>query len=273
MSKDFSRLRLAGFLALISTWAHGAPADIRDVAAAVLPVPLVAEYACGTSAEGVLRPLFVARWRQKVQASPSPRETLRAALTEYAALMRSFCSDMQTAFNGKDTVVAAIYARQLPGFKGDLPVDERSLAWLKRETAFLQRSVVLLNVYQTAQQLAPDLIDGRTPLRVTSDENQQIQRISVGLQARAERFDLLTLLRDEGFNRVVPKDFDLERWRTEEQQSREEGVRLQYQFSFNANANDLTRQYALSSEYASQMRLALVVERHQPAFTGALPRK
>ncbi|MEK8048398.1 hypothetical protein [Ideonella margarita] len=260
-------------LALASSMTQTAAADSGEVAAAVLPAPLVAEYTCGTYAGAVMRPLFVARWGQRLKAAPSQPEVLKEALTEYTRLMSSFCGDMQTAFKGKETVIATIYARQLPGFDEPLSslCDAGCLQWLNRETAFLKRSVVLINIYRTAKTLAPAVVGAPDPLRVKREEDQQIKHMSVGSNAQADRLELLTLLRDEAFRRVAPKDFNLAQWQDEERQLREEGARLF--LSFNNNANDLTLRYVTSGAYEKQLALIPIVERHKAAFMGAAPGK
>jgi hypothetical protein len=134
-------------------------------------------------------------------------------------------------------------------------------------TDFLRRSVVLINAYRTAKALAPNLVGAPDPLRVKGDEDKQIKRMSVGLNAQMDRLDLLTLLRDEGFRRVVPKDFDLSQWQVEERQQREEGAR--FSPSFNGNASDLTLRYVLSGEYEGQLRISPIAQRHKAAFSGA----
>lgn len=268
-----NRFCMVAPLAVAASMAQAAMGDISEVAGAVLPVPLVAEYACGIYTESVLRPVFNARWSQKLKSGPSESDALKEALTEYTRLMRSFCGDMQTAFNGKDSVIATIYARQLPGSNKTLSslCNARCVPWLKRETDFLKRSVVLISVYRTARTLAPTLVGPPDPLRVKDDEDKQIKQMSFGLIAQADRFDLLMLLRDEGFRRVVPKDFDLSQWQEEERQLREEGARLSPWF--NGNANDLILRYVLSGDYESQLQLSPIVQRHKTAFSATSPGK
>lgn len=267
--KAWNRLCMVAPLAVAASMAQAATGEISEVAGAALPAPLVAEYACGTYTEAVLRPVFISRWSQRLKSAPSENDALKEALTEYARQMRSFCGDMQAAFKGKESVIATIYARQLPRSNDTLSslCDARCVPWLKRETDFLRRSVVLINVYRTAKALAPNLVGAPDPLRVKDDEDKQIKRMSVGLNAQMDRFDLLTLLRDEGFRRVVPKDFDLSQWQAEERQLREEGARLSP--SFNGNANDLTLRYVLSGDYESQLQISPITQRHKAAFSAS----
>jgi hypothetical protein len=249
--------------------AHGAPSDIRDVAAAILPVPLIAEYTCGAFAEAEMRPAFVARWSDKVRSAASPRTTLKEALTEYVGLMRSFCDDVQSAFKGKDALVVEIYAAQLPGFDTDMSRvlgDPKVMSWLKRETDFLRKSVVLGNAYRTAKVIAPDLFGPPDPFRVKHVEYKQLMEMSTGTIAQMERFDLITLLRDPAFIDSAPKGFDEGWWRTEEKSLREEGSGLAWKLSFNSNANELTRRYVLSEEYQTRLGLAPIRERHLRKF-------
>ena len=141
--KAWNRLCMVAPLAVAASVPQTATGEISEVAGAVLPAPLVAEYACGTYTEAVLRPVFISRWSQRLKSAPSENDALKEALTEYARLMRSFCGDMQAAFKGKESVIAAIYARQLPRSNDALSslCDTRCMPWLKRETDFLKEGL------------------------------------------------------------------------------------------------------------------------------------
>lgn len=255
-------------LALTCTFPRAAEHDIGEVVAAILPTPLVAEYTCGLYAGAVMRPAFVARWSDKVKESTAPQEVMRDALTEYARLMRSFCGDIQEAFKGKDAAVTQAYATHYPGYRGDLNVLENRevMSWLQKENVLLRRAVILRETYEIAKRLAPELIAPRGAIRLKDDEFRLVQTISIGGAAESERTELITLLRDEDFRRVAPKEFNLDAWRAEEQLSRDTSRRFDWRLTgFNENASDLTR------HSAQGFGLDAIVERHKAFFVPPPP--
>lgn len=259
----FKKVLATVALALTCTLPKAAEHDLGEVVAAVLPTPLVAEYTCGLYTEAVMRPEFVARWSGKVKASTTPREVLRDALTEYAQRVRSFCDDMQVAFKGKDALVAQHYATHDPGYRSDTRFleDRAVMSWLQKEHALLRRAVVLCETYAAAQRLAPELVAPRGAIRLERDEFELVNAISIGRAAKSERTELITLLRDEDFERVAPKAFDLDAWRAEERQSRDTGLQLRWRLrGFNDNASDRTR------STVQEIGFQNIVERHKARF-------
>ncbi len=259
--KNFRCVVAAAALVLTCTLPKAAQHDVSEVAEAILPTPLVAEYTCGLYMEALMRPEFVGRWSRELQKSSNRQLAVQEALTEYSGLMRSFCRAIQDAFKGKEHVVSETYGWQIPSFDGRAPAleDREVMAWLKRENVFLQRAIALHEIYEVAGLLAPDLIAPRGSIRVTDEEFHEVRRISGGLLANREREDLIILLQDTGFSLVVPKEFDLDAWRNEEKASRAEARRFGFRLSgFNGTANDLTRhevQRVVSKEILERYRM------------------
>lgn len=268
--KSFNQFGIAAALAFALSMAHGAT-DVRDIAAVIAPRPLIAEYTCTTYVQMIMRPLFVEQWRPKLQRAASKPEMLKSALIHYAGAMRSFCRDIQAAFEGKDALVATAYARQLPGFNEDMSLvldDRRRMSWVRQSIRFQQETTTLLEIYKAARELAPELLDQPT-MAVTSEEFQQIQASSVGMAELFERRQLIALLADRRFLRYAPKEFDLASIRVQEIALRKEAPAGHH--GFNDNASDLVRRHFTSGEDENQLGLAAIVARHKHAFAASPP--
>jgi hypothetical protein len=146
--------------------------------------------------------------------------------------------------------------------------DPKAKRWASENAAFLRKTALLIEVYQLATEVAPELLDQPRPT-IDSDTFSEVRGTSVGSVAQSERERLIHLLQDKRFARYAPNGFDLKQIAVEEQRLRKESSGLRYATSFgwfNGNASDLVRKHFASFDTMRSIGLTQVFARHKVIF-------
>jgi hypothetical protein len=257
-------------LALFSHQAKSQTAA-QAIGAVIAPPELIADYTCVTFAESRLRSRVKNYAETQLRTSIDKAKALKDVIKTYASLLNAMCTDVQLQFQDKRHVVLSFYAEQLPDNKSDISVfleNDTAKLWASQNVAFLRRTAQLIELYQFASEVAPELLDQPQPT-IDSDTLLEVNTTSVGAAAQDERRRLILLLKDKSFARYAPAGVDLKSTATEEERLRKESSRLMYATGFgwfNNNASDLVRRKVLFFETMRQIGLTPIFARHEVIF-------
>ena len=243
----------------------------QEIGAVIAPPELIAEYTCVTFSEARLRPSVKNFAESRLRTSTDKSKALKDVIKTYASLLNAMCADVQLQFQNKRQEVLSFYAEQLPDNKSDISVfleNDTAKRWASENVVFLRRTAQLIELYQLASEVAPELLDQPKPT-IDSATFSEVNATSVGADAQDERRRLILLLKDKSFAEYAPAGVELNSTAKEEERLREESSRLMYATDFgwfNNNASDLVRRKVLFFDTMRKMGLTPIFAQHEVIF-------
>jgi hypothetical protein len=242
-------------------------------AASVMATPkLMSAYSCGLYVEHGLLPIAIEQGKSMIKQGRRSASDVRAFLQKYDDVTAKMCSEIEPLFIRHKEQVIDAYARQLPGWTGDVRLflaTPGSEQWASRNAEFLSATAPLIQLFYLLRDVAPDFLQEPIPNmknqmgRLDERTFRQAIDVSFGATAEEERLILIHLLNDKRFQEVSPKRYKLPELAEAEKTLRQDPSKLKYLMPFNSNASDLVRRHFGDLDVMRQLGIPQILERYR----------